>query len=202
MEQEIDRLKRVYLQIKPPMNSKDGFEDVLKRLEKDARNPFYAARTVIFTIIVILFIGAVGGTVIAATPNSPLYPIKEASLKTLQTLVPSLNLNTQLETVSPPRLAFPTPTPTIVPETQKTKPDFQNSENSNQGIQTSEIKKSQNPTTNDEKVKGAETQNRPATPNENAQNGQQIAEERRNEKANLNNSNSNPSSEKSNGKKN
>lgn len=70
MELEIEKLKKLYLNVIPPMNVDEGFSDVLTRLKRPSRQNIYYSKIFMFTIIFsIIAIGLLGVSYVANSPN-------------------------------------------------------------------------------------------------------------------------------------
>lgn len=197
MEKEINELKQIYLNTMPPMEATEGFADVLLRLEKSPSQKFHFSRAFMVAVFFLFATVGIAGAIFLSPPNTTLHSVKIATQKAIeQTLnLPATNFETLKNTIKRLPTSAP-PLSTVTP--LKSKPTTA------PGIEVSEDKKkAQNPTSNDEKVKGVSDTKKPTTIPENPQNqnnSQGNSDAHRNENSNQNNNNTNPSSEKSNGK--
>ena len=84
MEQEIEKLKRAYLEVEAPVELDFyGFEDVLDRINNKRKNSFYIYRYAGLTLVVLVMLSGVAGITFASKPNSALYPLKIAAQKAI-----------------------------------------------------------------------------------------------------------------------
>lgn len=155
MEQGIEDLKNIYLNVKPPISHEEGLVDVFERI-KNERN-FPVGKFFLTLSIVIVTIGGFMGLALASSPNTPLYPIKQATEGALKQLSNSHpEIKTQVDKILTPKKAKPSPTPTLTPVPTKPPQDNKPSPSNNgEGKPAIQPKK---------EVQGANTV-KPPTPN-------------------------------------
>lgn len=190
MDKKIEDFKKYYLETKPPMEASSGFAEILIKLDQKKEKNLYQNRF-LFAGILLAFMALVisilvfpQNPTVNAVKNAANY-IMQSVLKPSVTPIPSPNINSIIE--------FERDVPTITPSSKPTDTP-QGKPSVAPGIKISSEKRSENPTDNDEKVKGVSDEHVPdfksSQGNENGSEGN--AEDHRNE-----NSINNPSSEKS-----
>lgn len=131
MENEIEKLKQIYLKTEVPVELEFyGFEDVLERIQGKSPNRFYLYRFVGFAILILILIGGFVGMTYASKPNSTLYAIKIAAQRAIadishatpKKVEDSINNFIDSKPMVPtrdPQLPQSTPTPTSTPKANK-----------------------------------------------------------------------------------
>lgn len=121
MEQAIDDLKKIYLNTMTPVSYEEGLIEVYERVKQERHFPygkFFLTLSLLFIVV-----GSFFGVALASTPNSPLYPVKqatEAAIKNLTDKSPEIKIggNTILKITKKPT-ATPTLKPTFTPPMNK-----------------------------------------------------------------------------------
>lgn len=116
MEKAIDDLKQLYRNAVPPMTKEEGLMDLFERIDNVKKVPFYFSRVFLTLSIIMVIISGFSGMTLAASPMSPLYPVKKATLQVVSDFSqPNVDLKTKIGNVLTPKKAQPTPTSTLTP---------------------------------------------------------------------------------------
>lgn len=133
MEQEIEKLKKAYLEVEAPVELDFyGFEDVLDRINNKRKNSFYIYRYAGLTLVVLVMLSGVAGITFASKPNSALYPLKIAAQKAIAdvTHTSPKHVEDTIDNFISPKKVTPTvapiiiqsaPTPSVTPKVSETK---------------------------------------------------------------------------------
>lgn len=114
MDKIIKDYKKIYMAINPPMDPKQGFEDVLRRMEIVPTRPFFYSRIFLTVAVLLLITTGFAGAVFFAPPTSSLHAVKVAAQNAVKHTFNKPRTQHTPSTITP-KVASPSPTLTVTP---------------------------------------------------------------------------------------